>query len=286
MSAGFTDRALEKDADGTRQDDALRRTLLSLWFRRRSGLWRLIMTADERWNGRLIRRIGWRSDCEAVLAIQQSRRWLCCIPHGVPPLGYASADLQADREVVLAAVQMQMWEALDMEVQMVIVERVFESGDPYLLVLRRLSKRFLCAGATLLWRSKTYQRAIELVQAVPEPSDFVRGATGVVIDHVRLRRRNFPIEPYAALLNYVYKSASTFTRSPPSPRVLFMVALGLEDGSVGVSVAPEIIRDARLCPDDEDRVITMLSKLFHYLDQSSALQCTASPFVKELLTRR
>lgn len=195
-----------------------------------------------------------------------------------------------DREVVLAVVQVRMWEALDMELQVVIAERVFKSGDPYLLVLRRLSKRFLCAGATLLWRSKTYQRAIELVQAVPEPSDFVRGATGVMIDHVRLRRRNFPIEPYAALLNYVYKISS----KPPFPRALFMVALGLEDGSVGVSVAPEIIRDARLCPEDEDRVIAMLSNLFHYLDQSTRDMkhywpgdtASTSPFVKELLTRR
>ena len=61
------------------------------------------MTADERWNDRLIRRTGWRSDREAVLAIQQSRRWNG--PDGVPPLGYVSAELQADREVVLAAVQ-------------------------------------------------------------------------------------------------------------------------------------------------------------------------------------
>ena len=61
------------------------------------------MTADERWNDRLMRRTGWRSDREAVLAIQQSRRWNG--PDGVPPLGYVSAELQADREVVLAAVQ-------------------------------------------------------------------------------------------------------------------------------------------------------------------------------------
>ena len=73
------------------------------WFRRRSGLWRLVMTADERWNDRLARRTGWRSDREAVLAIQQSRRWND--PAGIPPLGYVSAELQADREVVLAAVQ-------------------------------------------------------------------------------------------------------------------------------------------------------------------------------------
>ena len=73
------------------------------WFRRRSGLWRLTMTADERWNDRLARRTGWRSDREAVLAIQQSRRWND--PDGIPPLGYVSYELQADREVVLAAVQ-------------------------------------------------------------------------------------------------------------------------------------------------------------------------------------
>ena len=73
------------------------------WIRRRSDLWRLTMTADERWNDRLARRTGWRSDREAVLAILQSRRWND--PDGVPLLGYVSYELQADREVVLAAVQ-------------------------------------------------------------------------------------------------------------------------------------------------------------------------------------
>ena len=51
--------------------------------------------------GRQIRRTDW-SDREAVLAVvQQSRVW--CAPK--PQLGYASAEVQADREVVLASVK-------------------------------------------------------------------------------------------------------------------------------------------------------------------------------------
>merc|ERR1712194_726068 len=72
-----------------------------MWLRRRCE--NLMGGPEAIATGRQIRRTDW-SDREAVLAVvQQSRVW--CAPK--PPLGYASAEVQADREVVLAAVKKQ-----------------------------------------------------------------------------------------------------------------------------------------------------------------------------------
>ena len=70
-----------------------------MWLRRR---YENLMGGPEAIaTGRQIRRTDW-SDREAVLAVvQQSRVW--CAPK--PQLGYASAEVQADREVVLASVK-------------------------------------------------------------------------------------------------------------------------------------------------------------------------------------
>ena len=70
-----------------------------MWLRRRCE--NLMGSPEAIATGRQIRRTDW-SDREAVLAVvQQSRVW--CAPK--PPLGYASAEVQADREVVLASVK-------------------------------------------------------------------------------------------------------------------------------------------------------------------------------------
>ena len=70
-----------------------------MWLRRRCE--NLMGGPEAIATGRQIRRTDW-SDREAVLAVvQQSRVW--CAPK--PPLGYASAEVQADREVVLASVK-------------------------------------------------------------------------------------------------------------------------------------------------------------------------------------
>lgn len=176
-----------------------------------------------------------------------------------------------------------------MEIQETIATRVFGHGggiNPACFVSCRLNKAFLHLGEACTWHMKVYRRVSDLVQVTTGLADFVRGVTGLVIDHVRSPRRSFPSEPYAALVACIYGLLTPKVVMFPTPHSQLNVAFGCEDQPMGVSVASEMIRDARLCPDDEDRVVSTLSRLFRYLDRCNSYKSSAALPIKEILTRR
>ena len=167
-----------------------------------------------------------------------------------------------------------MWDALPLDLQAAVLDAFAApkaSGfwDPRLLH-HLPSRQFLNRVEELFRRSQCYARAFALAckaardDGVDDVINFVAAVTRIGIDHVRLRRGNFPsFLTLSARVHHVLLREKQ--RCIDTLRV--WCALGYRPSVFHRSVAAEAIHAAKLSKREQMRVLSFLSTLFRSLEK-------------------
>ena len=177
-----------------------------------------------------------------------------------------------------------MWDALPFDLQAAVLDAFAApkaSGfwDPRLLH-HLPSRQFLNRVEELFRRSLCYARAFALAcktareNGVHDAIHFVAALTRIGIDHVRLRRGNFP-----SFLTLSARVHHVVLREQQSCHDTLRVwcALGYRPSVFHRSVAAEAIHEAKLSKRERMRVVSFLSTLFQSLHKLPIPQVVIRP---------